>query len=178
MRAIVVYESMFGNTHEVAERIGAGLAASFDVTVMPVVDAIAEGAPAADLIVVGGPTHAHGMSRPATRAGAAEQAEDDPALDLEPDADGAGVREWLRTLPRRGTAHAAAFDTRVRGPQAITGHASKGIAKQLTRHGFRLLTDPESFLVDRYNQLIEGEADRAQEWGEALAATSEVLAQT
>ena len=178
MRAIVVYESMFGNTHEVAERIGDGLRPSFEVEVMSVADAIAAGAPVADLVVVGGPTHAHGMSRSASRSAAAEQAEQDPELDLEPDAADAGLRDWLRTLPRTDTSLAAAFDTRVDGPQAITGHASKGISKRLAKHGFRLLTDGESFLVDRHNRLLDGEAERAQEWGEAVGAACEVAAQT
>ncbi len=63
MRAVVVYESMFGNTHEVAERIASGLAARYEVTVLPVGEAIAQILPDIDLLVVGAPTHVHGLSR-------------------------------------------------------------------------------------------------------------------
>ena len=35
MRAVVVYESMYGNTHLIADAIGAGLEAAFDVRVVP-----------------------------------------------------------------------------------------------------------------------------------------------
>jgi hypothetical protein len=160
---------MFGNTHEVAERIGAGLGGQFDVAVMSVGDAIASVVPEAELVVVGGPTHAHGMSRNATRKGAADQAADADELHLEPGADGPGLREWFDALPKVGSAMAAAFDTRVDGPVVVTGHASKAIAKRLSRHGFRLVADPESFLVDRHNALVAGEADRAEQWAARLA---------
>jgi flavodoxin len=66
MRAVVVYESMYGNTHLVAGAIGAGLGTVFDVCVVPVSEASAAVLDGADLVVVGGPTHAHGMSRSLT----------------------------------------------------------------------------------------------------------------
>jgi flavodoxin len=65
MRAVVVYESMYGNTHLVADAIGAGLSTAFDVTVVPVSQASRAVMADAGLVVVGGPTHAHGMSRAA-----------------------------------------------------------------------------------------------------------------
>ena len=36
MKALVVYESMFGNTEEIAQAIGAGLAEEMQVEVQPV----------------------------------------------------------------------------------------------------------------------------------------------
>ena len=81
MRAVVVYESMYGNTHLVADAIGAGLRTGFDVSVVPVSQASPAVLADADLVVVGGPTHAHGMSRAATRK-AAVQAADKPVSPL------------------------------------------------------------------------------------------------
>jgi hypothetical protein len=46
---------------------------------------------------------------------------------------------------------AAAFDTRVDLPVALTGRASKGIARKLRRHGATLISRPESFLVTKDN---------------------------
>ena len=63
---------------------------------------------------------------------------------------------------------AAAFDTRVDGPELITGQASGGIARELSHHGFTLVAKHESFLVDRHNELVAGEADRAIRWGASL----------
>lgn len=67
MRAVVVYESMYGNTHLIADAIAAGLSARFEVRVVPVSEAGADVLEGADLVVVGGPTHGHGMSRAVSR---------------------------------------------------------------------------------------------------------------
>ena len=53
MRVVVVYESMYGNTHLVAQAIGDGLGESAQVAVVPVAEAAATLADGADLLVVG-----------------------------------------------------------------------------------------------------------------------------
>jgi hypothetical protein len=171
MRAVVVYESMYGNTHQVADAIGAGLGTAFDVSVVPVSQADPDVLAGADLVVVGGPTHAHGMSRAATRKAAVEAA-DKPAggLRVEPNALGPGLREWLGALGSY-PAKAAAFDTRVHGPAALTGRASKGADHLLREHGFDVVAKPESFLVDRRDRLYPDEATRARDWAAKLAAS-------
>ena len=171
MRAVVVYESMYGNTHQVAEAIGAGLSAAFDVSVVPVSQAGPENLADTDLVVVGGPTHAHGMTRAATRKAAVEAASKPVSgLKIEPDAIGPGLREWFGSLGRYPV-KAAAFDTRMRGPAALTGRASKGVARLLRAHGFDVVTEPESFLVTKQDRLAPGELTRAHEWGTRLAET-------
>ncbi len=169
MRALVVYESMFGNTHEIAECVAAGLRVAHEVTVVAASEATAADAATYDLLVVGAPTHAHGLPGASSRQSAEDMASKDDGLELDVDVSAPGVREWLDSLGERDHAHAAAFDTRVDGPALVMGRASRGIAKRLSRHGFDLVMGPESFLVDRHNQLREGEADRASEWGRALA---------
>ena len=170
MRAVVVYESMYGNTHLVADAIGAGLRPAFDdVSVVPVSDAGPAVLAGADLVVVGGPTHAHGMSRPSTREAAVEAAgKPGSGLQAEPGARGPGLREWFGSLGRYPV-KAAAFDTKQR-PAVLTGRASKGVTRQLRAHGFDIVAAPESFLVDRRAQLGPQEAARAREWGIRLAA--------
>jgi hypothetical protein len=170
MRALVIYESMYGNTHAIAGAIARGLEPGNEVTVVPVAEATQELLDGADLIVAGGPTHVHGMSRPSTRKSAVDQArkhDGQPALDA--DAEGPGLRDWFGSLGRT-SAMAAAFDTRLAGSAAFTGRAAKGIAKLLERHGFTLIAEAESFLVTSNNKLRPGEEDRARKWGEALAA--------
>lgn len=172
MRAVVVYESMYGNTHQVANAIGAGLGKAFDVSVVPVSQAGPAVLANADLVVVGGPTHAHGMSRASTRKAAVEAA-GKPAspLHIEPDALSPGLREWFGSLDRYPV-KAAAFDTRMHGPAALTGRASKGVARLLRAHGFEMAADPESFLVTKQDQVQPQETTRAREWGAKLAASS------
>ncbi len=169
MRAVVVYESMYGNTHRVAEAVGDGLRGVADTDVVSVHDAPPSLLAEADLVVVGGPTHTHGMSHDNTRTAAIEAvAKPENDLTLDPDAAGDGIREWIASL---GTVHgrAAAFDTRVDMSALLSGRASKGIAKQLGHHGFDLIADPESFLVTKETHLEPDEVERARAWGERLA---------
>lgn len=170
MRVVVVYESMYGNTHLMADAIAVGLASVGDVEVVPVDRATEAVLAGADLLVVGGPTHVHGMSTSMSRKGAvATAAKPGRDLILDPDAEGAGLRDWFDTvggLPPR----AAAFDTRMEGPVALTGHASKGIAKRLRHHGCTVVDEPTSFLVTKENHLVGDEEAHAQAWGAQLAA--------
>ena len=115
MRAVIVYESMFGNTHAIADAVGKGLEPMLEVVVVPLAEAGRERLGDADLLVVGGPTHFHGMSRPRTRKWAAAIAQK-PSNDLvlDRDAEGPGVRDWLASLGH-GHTKVAAFDTRFNG---------------------------------------------------------------
>jgi hypothetical protein len=170
MRALVVYESMFGNTREVATAIAAGIATRMPVETVEVSAAPLVLHPDVDLLVVGGPTHAHGMSKPESRADSARRAGD--ALVSR----GMGMREWLAALRGGSTViAAAAFDTRIKGPGVLWGSAAKGADKRLRTLGFRVVAAPESFLVGGptgplFDRLATGETDRARAWGEGLAA--------
>ena len=98
MKAVVVYESMYGNTHLVADAIATGLRAGDAdvVVVVPVEEADRGLLSDADLVVVGGPTHVHGMSRESTRKAAVEAARKDGSdLEMDPDAEGPGLRDWF-----------------------------------------------------------------------------------
>jgi hypothetical protein len=175
VRALVIYESMFGNTHIVANHVAEGIGTVFETTVVPVHDVTREQIADAGLVVVGGPTHVHGMSSERSRAGAADIAAKEDDLELEPDALGGGLRDWFRDLPDdAGSGRiAAAFDTRVHASALLTGQASNGIAKRLRAHGFDLAVDRESFFVDKSNHLEPGEAERATEWGRSVARAAQ-----
>lgn len=168
MNTLVIYESMYGTTHLIADAVGAGLEAACDVRVLPVARVSPADLANADLVIVGGPTHAHGMSRAATRQAAVKAAgKTASSLTVEPGAAGPGLREWFATL---GQCHvkAAAFDTRFHGPALLTGRASKGLARALRRRGFEVIAKPESFLVTKQNRLEPQEASRARAWAAGL----------
>ena len=172
MRVLVVYESMYGNTRVVADNIADGLRGTHDVTLVPVAAATAGLVAEADLLVVGAPTHMHGMSTASSRQAARKAAaKPDSGLTLDPDAGGPALRDWLGGLAD-GHALIAAFDTRLAGAPALTGRASRGISRLLRRHGYHLITPPESFVVTKLNTLADGESSRARRWGEALAAAA------
>ena len=176
MRAVVVYESMYGNTHAIAHAIARGLGTPEEVTVVPVSEAGPTVLEGADLLVVGGPTHVHGMSRTSTRKAAVEAARK-PGTEviLDPDAEGADLRTWFSQLQDFKGA-AAAFDTRLHGAGFLTGRASRRIARLLHRHGFVLIVPPESFFVTKDGHLDRGEERRASEWGRQLTSGAEAAA--
>jgi hypothetical protein len=166
--AIVVYESMYGNTHAVAQAVAEGLGGA---TLLAAHDAAGQLADT-DLLVVGGPTHMHGLASSRSRKAAAAAAQKDGATPLEPGAgDDPGLRQWLHDLPDGMHVRAAAFDTRIDKPAALTGSAAHGIARRLRHHGYEVI-DTQSFLVtEAEGPLEDGELDRARAWGTSLAGT-------
>ena len=168
MAAAVVFESIYGNTREVANAIAAGLGG--DTVVSAVGDVDEAALTETELVVVGGPTHMHGLATSMSRKMAVKGAEEDSDVELDPAARSErGVRDWLADLGGGGAA--AAFDTRIDKSPALTGSAARGIAKRLRRRGFTVVADPESFFVDdAEGPLVEGELERAREWGASLRA--------
>ncbi|EXF24700.1 flavodoxin [Nesterenkonia sp. AN1] len=160
MDAVIVYESAWGNTKIIAEAVAEGLVSAIDVGMIldvsfaPPADTIT-----ADLLVLGAPTHAFGLSRPQTREEAARRGGHPGDT---------GIREWIGAA---GDLHlpVAVFDTHVRHPN-LPGAASKKAAKLLRSHGASLLAKPESFYVEGYEgPVLPGEIDRARKWGAELA---------
>ena len=126
MKAIVVYESVFGNTHAIAEAVAEGLGG---VPVLSVREAVERDGDL-DLLVVGGPTHAHGPATDRSRHVAVDRARE--GADVEPDAtEEPGLRSWLGDLRSTTGSPAAAFDTRADGLPLVTGSAARGIARRL-----------------------------------------------
>ena len=162
MKALVVYETLFGNTEEVARAIGRGLAETLAVDVVDVGHAPTDPDPGVALVVAGGPTHAFSMTRESTRADARKQ-----GAPVEP---GIGLREWLSALPRRRhETLLATFDTKVVRP-ALPGSAGNAAGRLGRRHGYQMIDRPETFVVaGTTGPLLPGELDRATAWGRTLA---------
>lgn len=168
MRAVVVYESMFGNTRRVAEAIACGVGERFDALVVPVAQARPEVIAGAGLLVVGGPTHMRSMSRQSSRRMAVQTAGKPAAtVTLEPGAEGAGLREWFAGLGEL-EAGCAAFDTRLAGAPLFTGRASSRIHRLLRQHGARAVQPPRSFIVGKDSTIAPAELNRARQWGVEL----------
>jgi hypothetical protein len=173
MRAAVVYESFFGHTRGIAVAIAEGLRARSDVDVVDIYEV--GDAPAdldVDLLVVGGPTHAFGMSRDGTRQDARRQV---AAHGATPVSQGPGVREWLDglvTVADHEHHLAATFDTAVKMTWFPVGSAAKPEAKALAAKGFSIVAPPEHFFVKETDgPLLPGELERAKAWAQALPTT-------
>lgn len=168
MSALIVYESMWGNTRAVAEAVADGLGVADEVEVVEVGEAPPLGRVDVDLLVVGAPTHAFGLSRPATRADAAVRAGGSVISAR------GGVREWIEGAPTAGL-RVATFDTHVSRPN-LPGSAGRSAAKALRSCGCSVVVRPESFYVGGYEgPLLAGELDRARAWGAGLVATTTEL---
>lgn len=157
MRALVVYESLWGNTEQVARAVAAELAGLGSVDVMTS-DAAPGTVDGYDLVVVGGPTHAFSMTRASTRADAVKSR-------FAPFQPTRGIREWLHDLDRPTTSiPAIAFDTRVDKPR-LPGSAAKSAKHELHSLGFDTSVQQETFRVHGYEgPLLDGEIDRAHAW--------------
>ncbi len=171
MKALVVYETWFGNTAKVARAVAAGLENYLTVEVVDVLEAPDAIAELLDLVVVGGPTHAFSLSRPSTRVDAVHQGAANTRTER-------GLREWLEALHKGPHSElVAAFDTRVGKGRHLPGSAARKAA-QLTRHsGFAAAAKPVSFYVeDLAGPLLPGELARAEAWGERLGREAQARA--
>jgi len=174
--ALVVHESMFGNTAEIAKAVSCGLAhEGLLVTTVAVATAPDLATVNTDLLVLGGPTHAFSMSRPGTRQDAVRQG-------AAPDRATVGLREWLTAGASPGDAPtrlAAVFDTRASKVRYLPKSASAGSGHLLRRLGFTLLGRPTGFLVAEVKgPLLPGETERAIAWGRELGRSYKQLRET
>jgi hypothetical protein len=167
MKALIVYESLWGNTEQVARAITKELARGMGVEIVPV-DSAPRSVEDCQLLIVGGPTHAFSMTRATTRQGAVTH-------NGAPSAPEQGIREWLSSLPQSpGGILATTFDTRVDSPR-LPGSAARAAKQELRSLGFDILTKQESFYVHGYaGPLVDGELDRATAWAATISTACEV----
>ena len=153
MKALVVYDSFFGNTEKVAQAIAAGLGAE----AVRVSDFRADRLQGLDLLVIGAPTRGF---RPSPL-----------------------VKDLLKALPTRSLSgiKVAAFDTRIALADVksrilpplvkLFGYAAEPIGRAMAKAGGALIVPPEGFIVkDTEGPLKDGELERATAWAARLAA--------
>jgi hypothetical protein len=163
--ALVVYESMFGNTRRVAIAVARGLRlGGVEASVLEVGSAPPQLPPDLELLVVGAPTHAFSLSRRSTRADAVRQG-------AAPERAGTGLREWLTEVGYDPVTapHVDAFDTRVRKVKWLPRAAGPTAVRLAGKRGLPA-GRPVGFLVaDLKGPLERGELGRAVAWGRVLA---------
>jgi hypothetical protein len=161
MKAIVVYESHWGNTAAVARAIAEGFgpnaqALTTDEATGATMDSV-------DLIVAGAPLLGFALPTEGMLKSLGDNAGNDP---VPPDLSHPSMRSWLAKVPN-GHGCAAAFETRI---WWSPGSSAKAILHKLEESGYQPLAKPQRFLVkDKYGPLVEGEIERARTWGAELA---------
>jgi len=161
MKAIVVYESHWGNTAAIARAIAEGIGPESQAlsTAQASGAAIAD----ADLIVAGAPLLGFSLPTEDMLKSIRANAHNDPTP---PDLSHPSMRAWLDTLPK-GSGRAAAFETRI---WWSPGSAAKTILSKLERAGYRPIAKAGRFIVKgKYGPLRDGELERARLWGAELA---------
>jgi hypothetical protein len=161
VKAVVVYESLWGNTaaiaHAVAEGLGPGVPAfTTDQATGPAIEGV-------DLVVVGAPVLGFALPTERMRAQVGAAPGKAPAP---PDLSHPSMRSWLDRLPA-GHGRAAAFETRIWwSPRGATG----SIGRALEKAGYRRISEGRRFVVTgTYGPLRAGELERARDWGAELA---------
>ena len=147
MNALVVYDTQFGNTEQVARIIASHLEPLGTVRLIAVSEPDAVDLENIDLLVIGGPTQGHGARKQ--------------------------LRDWIDELPAESVLGlaTATFDTRLHWPVLIAGSAARTIAKPLENFGAHMVVKPESFFVQgTEGPLNIGELERAASWADELAA--------
>ncbi len=148
MNALILYDSKYGNTEEIAEAIGAELQRHMPTRVVVATGEadLRHALEGVSLLVIGGPTQGHSVS---------------PAMhrlvdDLEPGSlDGVAV---------------ATFDTRRSMPRVLSGSAAATLQGRLRRAGAKIVAPPASFEVTaNEGPLVDGELRRAHAFGQSLA---------
>jgi flavodoxin len=147
MRALIVYDSLHGNTAQIAQAIGDALAG--EVSVRRAGEVGVGEVHAVDLLVVGSPTHGGWFTE--------------------------AIKTWLEEVPATSLQgiRAAAFDTRTPPTllSRIFGYAAPRIADRLEKKGGALLVPPAGFLVKGIEgPLLESELAKAQSWAREIAA--------
>ena len=142
MKALVVYDSAYGNTKSVADAI-AGSLDGLQASSVPVGDFKPDALEAGDLLVVGSPINGW---RPTPK-----------------------ITELLSAFGKGSLAgvKAAAFDTRVR--MFIHGDAAKKITHALKAGGADIIAGPMPFYVKgSEGPLRDGEIEKAEGWARGL----------
>jgi hypothetical protein len=174
-RALVVYESFFGNTAHIAEAVAGALRLEgWTARVLDVAEVGDADVDGIDLLVVGAPTHAFSMSRPSTRTEAVDRGGSG-------DYERGGMREWLEELPATSSSErlAATFDTRVSKVRHLPASAARTAARAIRRKGFPLVGKPAGFIVQDVEGPLESrKTEHAIAWGRAIVHEAETTIAT
>lgn len=161
MKAVVVYESFWGNTAAIAREIAQGLGP--EVRALSTSEASGMALANVDLIVAGAPVLGFQLPTDSMRANVAANPIGAPRP---PDLSHPSMRSWLAALPA-GHGRFAAFET---GLRWSPGGATSAIARGLETAGYRPVVKGQRFVVKgKFGPLRDGELEKARRWGAELA---------
>ena len=151
MKALVIYDSAYGNTEKVAQ----AMAEALDYEARRVTEVQPAQLTGLDALIVGSPTQKFQPLKP--------------------------IKDFLKAIPagQLDGVKVAAFDTRISTEDTdsailnflvkLFGYAAEPIGKRLTKKGGKLAMPPEGFYVaDKEGPLKKGELERAKAWAKQI----------
>jgi hypothetical protein len=163
VKAVVVYESLWGNTAAIARAIAEGIGQ--DAVALSTDEATGSAIEGADLIVAGAPLLGFNLPTEAIRASIGN----DRTVPT-PDLAHPSMRSWLESVPP-GAGRCCGFETRI---WWSPGSAAKKASAGLRAKGYSAAGKDEKFVVTgKYGPLKDGEIERARQWGTQLAKALE-----
>jgi flavodoxin I len=146
MKILIIYDSVYGNTEQIAQAIAAALNTSGEVKILSATELNNPVLKTIDLLIIGAPTQGGRPTPP--------------------------IQDFLDKVYRQDIKQAgiAAFDTRLTAKWVkIFGYAAEKIADNLKHKGGNLIAGPEGFFVKGgKGPLKEGEMERAATWAKGL----------
>ena len=157
MKAVVVYESLWGNTAAIARAIAEGIGP--EAQTLSTAEAVGAAIAEADLIVAGAPLLGFNLPDEKMRESIRTNPFPTPAP---PNLAHPSLRSWLAGLPK-GNGRSAAFETRL---WWSPGGATTAIVRGLEEAGYIPICKGQRFMVTgKYGPLRKGELERARLWG-------------
>ena len=151
MKTLIVYDSFFGNTEQIALAIRDSLDSKENIGACRISDLKPEQFDGVTFLIVGSPTRQFNPTK--------------------------AITDFLNRIPLNGLqgVKVLAFDTRIAPADAnsrvynimakLFGYAAKPIADKLVEKGGALILPPEGFIVrDTKGPLKDGELERAADW--------------
>lgn len=161
MKAVVVYESLWGNTAAIARAIAEGIGP--EARALSTAQATAAELAGVDLIVAGAPVIGFRAPSDQTLKQLGLNRVKEKAA---PDLSQPSMRSWLDALPP-GQGRSAAFETRI---WWSPGSATSAIERGLAKAGYPSFAKAGRFIVKgKHGPLRAGELERAKQWGARLA---------
>jgi flavodoxin len=157
-KALVIYDSVFGNTKRIAQSIADALSQEMNAHLLSVNDVKPQNLEDVRLLLIGSPTRQF-RATPATMA-------------------------WIKSLTPGALngVRAASFDTRIPEDQLksnkalnffswLIAYAADSLSKALVKKNAQIIAVPKGFYVSGMEgPLVDGELDRAADWAKSLVS--------
>ena len=153
MKVFIIYDSLFGNTEEIANAIGEAFSHFHNTIVLKAEKADPTNLEESDMLIIGSPTHGGWFTEP--------------------------IKKFIASLPAEVLQNikTATFDTSLPTSNMgfvmnhlakLFGNAAPRIAKKLNKKGLNVLDSKIFYVLGKEGPLQDGEIEKARKWADQL----------